>query len=325
MALLGATGLLGREILSLLELRKLPITQLLVYASEQGEGAEIEFRGELEYARRLDADEVAGCDLVLCAAPGVLAELLPALEAADTRVIDCSGVLEADPSIPLVLPDAPPAGRRVAVPRGIVAGLGWALSVLSAHVELTRISLTTLEPAAGAGREGVDELMVQTIETLQMSGESDEEESWAFPQRLAFDCLPLVGELDSAGETTEESALRDVLRRLLASPSLPIEITRIRVPTLSGSMASVHVSLGRSLTPERAAEIWRDSPALYVLEPGALPTPRGAIENEGALIGHIRPGREDAPALAFVLAMDDVRLGTAAVAVAAAERILANE
>jgi aspartate-semialdehyde dehydrogenase len=322
-ALIGATGAVGSEILDVLGERRLPVTELLAFASPESLGGEVEFRGEPERLHEIDAERIAACDLVICAAPEVLRELRPALAEAGTRVVDLSGVLESDPSVPLWTPGASPAGRWIAVPRGIASGLLPALGALASEVELTRITLTTLESASGAGRSGAAELAEQTATLLGgMTGDLPQAE--IFPRALAFDCLPRIGEVEADGESSAEMELRRLLRRGLAAPSLPIELTRVRVPTLSGSLAAVNVTLSHALEPARAAELWRKQPGLRVLEPGELPTPRAAVEAGAVLIGRVRAGREDAPALAFAVAIDDLRRGAALPAIEAAERLLAR-
>jgi aspartate-semialdehyde dehydrogenase len=298
------------------------VTELRAFASADSAGGEVEFRGEPERVHALEPAQVADCDLVLCAAPAVLADLRGALADAGTRVVDVSGVLEADPSIPLWAPGAAPAGRWIAVPRGVAAGLGPALAALASAAELTRVTLTSLESASGAGRPGAAELAEQTASLLgRMTGEPPEGE--VFPRPLAFDCLPLIGELEPGGESSGELQLRGLLRRLLAAPALPLELTRVRVPTLSGSLALVHAALSHALDPARAGELWRKQPGLRVLGADELPTPRAAVAADAVLIGRIRPGREDAPALGFALAIDDLRRGSALPAVEAAERLIA--
>jgi len=322
-ALIGATGAVGSEILEVLGERRIPITELLPFASFDSEGGEIEFRGEPERVRALDSEEIASCDLVFCAAPHVLSELLPGLAESGARLVDLSGVLESDPSVPLWSPATAPTGRWIAVPRGIASGLLPALGALASAVELTRVTLTTLEPASGAGRPGAAELAEQTATLLGgMTGDLPDAE--VFPRALAFDCLPQVGDVGLAGESSAEIELRQVLRRGLAAPALPIELTRVRVPTLSGSLATAHVSLSHALETSRASELWRKQPGLKVLASGALPTPRAAVEADAVLIGRVRAGREDAPALAFAVAIDDLRRGAALPAVEAAERLLAR-
>jgi aspartate-semialdehyde dehydrogenase len=322
-ALIGATGAVGSEILEVLGERRFPVTELLAFASPESEGGEVEFRGEPERVRSLDPALVASCDLVICAAPDVLAELRPFLAEAGSRVVDASGVLEADPSIPLWSPGAAPAGRWLAIPRGIAAGLAPALGAIASAVELTRITLTSFESASGAGRPGAAELADQTAALLGgMTGDLPEAD--VFPRSLAFDCLPQIGGPGPDGDSSAEAELRSLLRRVLAAPSLPIELTRVRVPTLSGSLATVHVSLSHALDPARAAELWRKQPGLRVLAGDELPTPRAAVEADAILIGRVRRGREDAPALAFALAIDDLRRGGALPAVEAAERLVAH-
>src|SRR5262249_54766335 len=134
-ALLGATGAVGAEILQVLEERRLPVRELRAYASPDSEGEELEFRGEATKLRRVRAEEVAACELVICAAPGALPELLPALRRSSALVIDVSGTLEADPAVPLFLPGvtAPlePRAQRplfLAVPRGVTVGIALALA-----------------------------------------------------------------------------------------------------------------------------------------------------------------------------------------------------
>lgn len=322
-ALIGATGAVGTQILEVLGERRFPVTELLAFASPDSEGGLVEFRGEPERVRALDLALVASCDLVICAAPRVLADLRPGLAEAGTRVVDVSGVLESDPAVPLWSAGATPTGRWIAVPRGVAAGLGPALAALASAVELTRVTLTSLESASGAGRPGAAELADQTVTLLGgMTGELPE--GGVFPRPLAFDCLPLIGEPGPDGDSTAERELRALLRRMLAAPSLPIELTRVRVPTLSGSLATVNVTLSHALDAARATELWRKQPGLRVLGEGELPTPRAALEADAVLIGRVRSGREDAPALAFALAIDAVRRGAALPAVEAAERLLAR-
>ncbi len=324
-ALLGATGAVGSEIRAVLEERRFPVTELCAFASDESAGTEIEFRGESVLVGRLGEGGLRGCDLVIAAAPRVLEGLLDEVHEIDARVVDLSGAFELDPDVPLCLPgmSSVPGGpgvRWVGIPRGVVAGLGAALAPLAREVELLRATVTTLEPAVGAGRNAVSELTDHTVETLSlMSGEVPE--SQIFPRSLAFDCLPLVGEPLEEGDTSEERRLAHVLRRLLGTPALPIEATRVRVPIFAGSLATVHLTLSQELTVDRARALWEKEPALLVLAEDELPTPRSALGRDEIVIGRVRRGREDAPGLAFALALDDLRRGAALAAVEAAEAL----
>jgi aspartate-semialdehyde dehydrogenase len=151
-----------------------------------------------------------------------------------------------------------------------------------------------------------------------MSGERAESE--IFLQSLAFDCLPQIGELEPDGETSDEVRLRSVLRRLLAAPELPIELTRVRIPTLGGSLAAVHVELSQPVTVAETSGLWKAQTGIGLLGDDELPTPRGSLGHDNAAVGRVRAsgGR-----LAFVVALNDLRLGAALGVVSAAEALTA--
>ncbi len=324
-AVIGATGVVGEELLALLETREFPVGELRAFGSEESAGAELEFAGERLVVETLDPARVARADLVFCAAPGVLAPLLEPIEASGARLVDLSGGLELDLGVPLWLPGASAGPGRAwrAIPRGVVAALGVALLPLHREVGLERVTAVSLEPALGVGRRGVEELSDQTLALLGgMTGEAGE--SAVFPQPLAFDCLPSVGLALEGGETSEERRLVHVLRRLLAAPGLAIEATRVRVPVFAGSLACVHLATARELSPERAIELWEKDPAVEVLPGDVLPTPRGTGGADRVRIGRVRRAAGPAPGLAFALAQDDLRRGAALAAVEAAESLLAG-
>lgn len=268
---------------------------------------------------------IASTDLLLCAAPRVLEALLPDLRRTGLRIVDASGVLELDPEVPLYrgATSASP-GREVAIPRGIVAGLGLALRPLHEGLRLERVTVVTLESASGAGRRGAGELSDQTVHLLSaMTGEELETE--VFPRPLAFDCLPFVGDLVLAsGESSEERRLVHVLRRLLDAPGLPIEATRVRVPIFGGSLACVHASFASPAPGARARELWEKVHGLEVGAEGTLPTPRSSVGRDTVLVGRLREAEGPRAGLAFVLAMDDLRAGGALAAVEAARLLLAR-
>jgi len=320
-ALLGATGAVGAEILQVLDERRFPLRELLAYASSDSEGEELEFRGSALKLRRVRADEIAACDLVLCAVRDALTDLLPALRAGRARVIDVSGTLEVDPSVPLYLAGVTPpfaaSARFVAIPRGVAAGLGVALAPLARAGLLRRATAVTLESASGAGIAGVGELTDHTVQVLnRMSGERSE--SQVFAQSLAFDSLPQIGPLDRSGATHDELALARVLNRLLPGEAA-LELTRVRVPTLGGSLAVVHAELAEPLELGALRERLAAQRGISLLPEDELPTPRAALGHDDVAIGRLRTA---GARIAFVLALNDLRLGAALGVVAAAETLL---
>ena len=322
-ALLGATGAVGAEILSVLEERRVPMRELRAYASPDSEGEELEYRGESVKLRRVRAEEIAACELVICAARTALPELLPALRRSTAAVIDVSGALEADPAVPLFLPGVtPPLESRerplfVAVPRGVAVGLALATAPFARAGILRRATAVTLESASGAGIAGVGELTDHTVQVLnRMSGERSESE--VFGQSLAFDGLPQIGELEPGGETSEELALARVLRRLVPADDVVFEVTRVRIPTLGGSLAVVHVELAKPLGTDETRELLASQKGISILPQGELPTPRAALGHDDVAIGRLRAGGGRA---AFVLALNDLRLGAALGVVGAVESL----
>jgi len=324
-AVLGATGAVGAEILQVLDERRFPVRELLACASPDSEGDELEFRDGSVKIQRARGEELATCDFVLSAAPGLLPSLLPALRRGAVRVIDVTGALETDPDVPLWLPGvvafptAPPRPRFVAVPRGIATGIALALAPFAAAGVLRRVTAVTLESASGAGIAGVGELTDHTVQVLnRMSGERSESE--IFAQSLAFDCLPQIGAIEPDGETSDEARLRFVLRRLLGAPELPFELTRVRMPTLGGSLGAVHVELSKPFTADEATALWAAQPNIGLLGDEELPTPRGSLGHDDAAVGRVRASGSR---LAFVVALNDLRLGAALGVVAAAEALTA--
>ena len=322
-ALLGATGAVGAEILAVLEERRVPVRELRAYASPESEGEELEFRGEAIKLRRVRAEEIAACELVICAARTALPELLPALRRGTSVVIDVSGALEADPAVPLFLPGVTPALESrdrpffLAVPRGVTVGLALALAPFARAGVLRRATAVTLESASGAGIAGVGELTDHTVQVLnRMSGERSESE--VFGQSLAFDCLPQIGALEPSGETSDELGLSRVLRRLVPG-ELAFEVTRVRIPTLGGSLAAVHAELAKPLSRDETRALLAGQKGIAILPEGELPTPRAALGHDDVAIGRLRAAGGRA---AFVLALNDLRLGAALGVVGAAEAAL---
>lgn len=324
--LLGATGAVGGEILGVLEERHFPVTSLRAFASEDSEGLELEFLGEPIRVEALVPHALPDCDLILSAAPDVLEDLLPELRQAETCLVDVTGALELEPSIPLYLPGFQREGaelegsRWLAIPRGVAAGLGLVLAPLAREAGLERVTALCLESTSGAGLGGAAELTDQTVHLLNaMTGDPGEPQ--IFPRAVAFDCLPVVGEVLEGEETSEERRLRHVLRRLLGLPTLPVESTRVRVPIFGGSLTCAHVELVHPLTPDRARALWEKQPYLELMGEGDLPTPRSSMGRDGVRVGRVRSEGEEGRRLAFVMTLDDLRYGSALAAVLAAETL----
>ena len=273
--------------------------------------------------RRLRAEDIAACDLVICAARGALTELLPALRRGSAAVIDVSGALETDPRCPCSSPESLRRSRPrraptfVAIPRGVAAGLGLALAPFARAGCLRRATAVTLESASGAGIAGVGELTDHTVQVLnRMSGERSESE--VFAQSLAFDCLPQIGALEptatprtrSRSRACSAPASREPISRSSSRASASPPWAAASPPFTSSSRSHSSLDEVRALLGSQRS--------ITLLPRHELPTPRAALGHDDVAVGRLRAS---GARVAFVLALNDLRLGAALGVVGAAEAL----
>ena len=327
-AVVGATGLVGAEILSVLEERQFPIADLRLYASLRSAGDEARC-GEL--SARIDLLERArfdGTDLAFFAAgEQVSAEWIGRATEAGAVVIDTSPLLADDTDVPLIVPEVNAgdlsryADRLVIVsPDAPGVALAVALNPLHQAAGITRVVCSTFEPVAHAGRAGIEELQRQTIELI--NGRSVENQ--LFTQRIAFNVLPQVGELLAGGSARGERQVVAALHRLLDDHSLSVSVMRACVPIFYGGALSVNVETSTRLTAAEAREILRTAPGILLLD-GAdglhYPTPAEAVAQDATLVGRIRE-EESLNVLDLWIAIDTIRKGAAVNAVQIAELLI---
>lgn len=327
-AVVGATGLVGTEIIAALEQRQFPIADLQLYASIRSAGDDLSCGNVRAPVELLERARFAGTDLVFFAAgEEVSAEWLERATAAGAVVIDTSPLCAADPDVPLVVPEVNAADLSGYATRGIVASpdapaiaLAVALKPLADAAGLVRVVCSTFEPVGGAGRAGIEELQRQTIEL--MNGRSANNE--VFPHRIAFNILPQVGEFLAGGCSRAEVHIVAELRRLLADPALAVSVTCTRVPVFFGEAIAVNVETARKLGVAEARDILRAAPGVLLqddLEAGSYPTAADAVGQDATLVGRVRED-ESLNVLDLWLAMDNLRKGSAVNAVQIAEALI---
>ncbi len=309
-AVAGATGALGGELLTVLDARRFPLGELVPLASEGSRGEIVEFRDE-PYTVESDLERVAGCDLLfLCAPPAPSLDLVRVALRKSVPCIDLSGALAASVEVPLAVADlgVPPEALRqpaLASPDGVTIALALALAPLMRSAGLRRVVATTLESVSGGGRAGMEAL---SAETRALFNQQDLPEPTVFSHPVAFDCVPAVGAGGEAGETEHETALARGLRRLLGG-ELGVAVTAVRVPTFAGDGCSLALELERALpAPEAAAllakapgvELWKDA--------GPGPTTRATAGHECVLVGRLRADPSLATGLLLYCAADGLRL-----------------
>ncbi len=326
LALVGATGAVGKAMVQALEQADLPVASLRLAASERGAGAEVEFRDEAQRVEALSERVFEGADLAFFAAgAGVSLAWAEKARAAGCAVVDLTPAFRADPGVPLLLPEVNPEAAAGFARRGLVSTpgpgatqLALALAPLHRAAGVERASVTALDPVSGGGQGGVEEL---DAEMRAMLAFQEPPQPTALPHRIAFNLVPQVGAFDAAGASEDERALANEVRRLLGS-SIRLTATSVRVPVFYGLSQFVNLRLRRKLSAAEAREILRQAPGVKVVdEPGqgVYPMPMLAVNDDAALVGRIREDASQENGLDLLVAADNLRRGAATTAVAVAK------
>ena len=332
--IVGATGLVGGIMRTLLAERSFPVSELRLFASARSAGRALPWDGAEITVEDAATADFTGLDLVLFAAGATLSkELAPRVAAAGATVVDNSSGWRHDVDVPLVVAEVNPEALD-SIPKGIVANPNCTTMVampvlkpLHDEAGLRRIVVSTYQSVSGGGLRGVGELERQVVEVAQKSAELTYDgaavqfpssELYAAP--IAFNVIPLAGRLVDE-ETDEEHKFRHESRRILRLPELAVSCTCVRVPVYTGHSVALNVEFERPLSPERAAELLTGAPGVVVTD---LPTPLGAAGNNPCYVGRIRRDPGAANGLALFVCGDNLRKGAALNAVQVAEALLAR-
>lgn len=326
-AVVGATGAVGREFLAVLDQRELPLRELRLFASARSAAATLPFRGRLLPVQPLDDRSFDGVDLALFSAgAGVARQWAPRAVLAGAVVVDNSSAFRLDADVPLVVPEVNAAALRGH--RGIVANpncstilLALALAPLHRAAGLRAVVVSTYQAASGAGRQAMQELRSSLQASLR--GEALPAPK-ALPQQLAWNVFPHVDAFLADGYTREEDKLLYETRKILELPGLAVDATCVRVPVERCHSESVAVQLERPLDVAAARAVLAGAPGLEVVdEPqhGRYPMPLAMAGRDAVAVGRLRAGRVLQPGLTFWLVGDQLRKGAALNAVQIAERL----
>jgi aspartate-semialdehyde dehydrogenase len=327
-AVVGATGAVGREFLSVLEQRKFPVKKLRLLASSRSAGKTFPFRGEKVSVEALAATSFEGVELALFSAGAQTSrEFAPHAAKAGALVVDNSSAFRMDPGTPLVVPEVNPDDARrhsgiIANPNCSTIILCVTLAPLAKAFGLKRVVVSTYQSASGAGARAMDDLLAGTRDVLD--GKPPRRPEVLF-HPLAFNLFPQVDSFMPSGYTKEEDKMLFESRKLLGLPDLPVEATCVRVPVLRCHSESVAVELERDASPAAALEVFRNSPGLSVVdrpEERLYPQPIACSGRDEVAVGRVRCSRVFDPGLAFWLVGDQLRKGAALNAVQIAELLL---
>jgi aspartate-semialdehyde dehydrogenase len=326
LGVLGATGLVGRTMLAILEERHFPVEEPVVLASGQPGTRSIGFRGQDLAVRPASSGAFAGLDLVLSALSNRLAEeWVPRARAAGARVVDNSSAFRYRADVPLVVPEVnggllDSAPGLVANPNCSTIAVVMALAPLARVAGLKKIVTVTYQSVSGAGAEALAVLERE----VRLGLEGDPPPRGEGPPPFAFNVIPHIDRFEDSGSTREEMKVVWETRKILGRPDLAVSCTAVRVPVRVGHCAAVHAVFDRPITPREAHGLWRAFPGLEVVDDpaqGAYPTPLVATGRDAVLVGRARPEPDDEKVLDFFVCSDNLRKGAALNAVQIAERL----
>ncbi|MBI3647556.1 MAG: aspartate-semialdehyde dehydrogenase [Actinobacteria bacterium] len=335
-AVVGATGAVGREMTRILEERDFPVDELVLLASAKSAGRTLRFRGEEVTVRELSLEALLGVDVALVSAGAAVSRsFVPEAAAAGTTCIDNSSAFRMEPGVPLAIPEVNPealegAPRIVAVPNCTTITAMLAVGPLHRAAGLRGLVLSSYQSVSGAGWKGERELFEQ-IEKLRGReedlGRPDREalpEGEVFGKTIAYNVVAKVGDFGPDGYTGEESKIMAEPRKILGLPELRVVATSVRVPVPVGHAVSILAEFSRPISPEEAREALRAAPGVEVRDDpanGVYPSPIEAAGLDVALVGRIRRVEHDPNALALFSCADNLRMGAALDAVHVAEHL----
>jgi aspartate-semialdehyde dehydrogenase len=328
LVVVGATGAVGGEIMSLLNESDWPVDELIPVASARSAGKRLPFRGSEVEVVALDENVFDGADIALFDVPDeVSLEWAPIAAARGAIVVDNSAAWRMHAEVPLVVPEANPEAVEDR-PLGIIASpnctmLALVVPVAALHraAGLKRLIASSYQAASGAGKAGTDELFEQLQQAVKDPekvaagrGRDVLESGSVFPHPLALNVIPQIGSVRDNGYTGEELKVGDETRKVLGLPDLPVTTTCVRVPTVVGHGVSVHAEFGREIPADEARSVLSGAPGVEVMDDtaeGIYPTPLHAAGRDPSYVGRIRGNLTDPKAIEFFCVADNLRKGAA--------------
>ena len=326
-AILGATGAVGQEMIKVLQERNFPVGKLIPLASARSAGKTLKFRGE-DVEIKLACDEAfQGVDIVLGAAENDIAEkFAPAIRAAGAVFVDNSSAFRMDPNVPLVVPEVNPEDAKnhngiIANPNCSTIITVTAVNALNSIAPIRSMIASTYQAVSGAGAGGPIELMAE-VEALS-KGETYEPK--VFPYQIAYNLIPQIGGEKEQGYTSEEMKLHYEGRKIMHLPELNVSCTCVRVPVVRSHSISVTCRFDRPITVEQAREVIAKAPGVKLvddLQNKQYPMPLDTTDQDIVFVGRIRPDITDPNAICLWCCGDQVRKGAATNAIQIAELLV---
>ena len=323
-AVVGATGNVGREMLTILEELNFPVEKMHALASRKSKGMDVAWGDKTIQCEDMEAFDFSTVDVVLMSAGGsVSKEWSEKIGKAGPIVIDNSSVFRMDDDVPLIVPEVNPDAVKdirkniIANPNCSTAQLVVALKPLHDAAKIKRVVVSTYQSVSGAGKEGMDELWNQT-KAIYGLGDAKPKK---FPKQIAFNVIPYIGSFNDDGYTDEEAKMWNEVHKMM-DPEIKLTVTCVRVPVFVGHSEAVTVEFDRPISPDEARAILREAPGVLVVdkhEHDGYITPVDAAGEHAVFVSRIRKDHTVENGLSFWVVSDNLRKGAALNAVQIAQ------
>ena len=316
-AIVGATGNVGREVLNILAEREFPVAKVVALASRRSQGTEVSFGDRILKVKSLDNYDFAGTDIVIMSAGGDISkEWAPKIVAKGCIVIDNSSAWRYDPDVPLIVPEVNADAIEGVSKKGIIANpncstaqLVVALKPLHDRATIKRVVVSTYQSVSGGGKAKMEELFEQTRAVFV----ADPIESKEFTKRIAFNVIPHIDVFMDSGDTKEEWKINAETKKML-DPKIKVTATAVRVPVFVSHCEAVNIEFENEISADEARNILRDAPGCLVVdkrEDGGYVTPYEAAGEDATFISRIREDPTVDYGLNMWIVSDNLRKGAA--------------
>jgi aspartate-semialdehyde dehydrogenase len=325
-AVVGATGAVGNEMISILEERNFPVGELTLLASERSLGKELEFKGKSYPVQVLGEDSFEGIEIGLFSAGGSISQkFAPFAARAGCVVIDNTAAFRYEPDIPLVVPEVNPEKVAEYKTRGIIANpncstiqMVVALKPIHDAARIKRIVVSTYQSVSGTGKKAMDELIDQTRALLSFK----DPVAKVYPHQIAFNCLPQIDVFMDNGYTKEEMKMVWETKKIFGDDSMAVTATTVRVPVLRCHSESVNIETEKKISAAEVKELLKKAPGVVVVDdPGKKEYPLAihAAGKDATYVGRIREDESIPKGINLWIVSDNLRKGAALNAVQIAE------
>lgn len=326
-AVAGATGAVGREMVKTLEQRNFPVASLKLLASERSIGQYISYNDQDLPVEVLTENSFKGVQLALFSAGGAVSkQFTPIAAKSGCVVVDNSAAWRMEPDIPLVVPEVNPHALKnhqgiIANPNCSTIQMVVALKPIYDAVGIKRIIVATYQAVSGTGQKAIEELSKQVRALLSMT----DPETKVYPHQIAFNCLPHIDVFQENGYTKEEMKMVNETRKIMEDPQIMVSATTVRVPVFYGHSEAVWIETNKKISPQEARALLEKAPGVAVVDEPTLaqyPMPIKAAGRDETFVGRIREDISCENGLTMWVVSDNIRKGAALNAVQIAEKLV---